>query len=52
MFVSVVCGNHLVGSEFSDGMRTHTHFYPLEKPLEANLKELTTTSAFFLDSIL
>ena len=36
----VVFENHLVGSEFSEDMRTHAHTlseYPLEKPLEAKL---------------
>ena len=38
----VVCEIHLVGSEFSEGMRTHTLFeYPLGKPVKAKLlKEL------------
>ena len=42
----VVCENHLIDSEFSEGMRTHAHTlfeYPLGKPLEAKLlKELST----------
>ena len=36
----VVCENHLVGSEFSEGMQTHTHKLfecSLGKPLEAKL---------------
>ena len=34
----VVCENDLVGSEFSEGMRTHTLLkYALGKPLEAKL---------------
>ena len=34
----VVCENHIVGSEFSEGMRTRTLFeYPLGKPLESKL---------------
>ena len=38
----VFCENHILGSEFSKGMRTHTlSEYPLGKPLEAKLlKEL------------
>ena len=36
----VVCKSHLIGSGFSEGMRTHPHprfEYPLGKPLEAKL---------------
>ena len=38
----VVCENHLLGSEFSEGMRTHAHTYihfeyPLGKPIEVKL---------------
>ena len=42
----VVCENNFVGSEFSEGMRTHTLFeYPLGKPLEAKLLKNHAASA-------
>ena len=46
----VVCENNFVGSEFSEGMRTHTLFeYPLGKPLEAKLlKEFDVIKSYLL----
>ena len=45
----VICENHVVGSEFSEGMRTHAHIlfeYSLGKPLEAKLLKGKYLTAF------
>ena len=51
----VVCENHLVGSEFSEGMRTHAHTrshalfeYPPGEPSEAKLLKEIDLSVMYL----
>ena len=53
----VVCENHLLGLEFSEGMWTHAHTHtffniPLGKPLEAKLKKFNDNTTIRLRAVL